>query len=342
MYPAGHPQLRRSIERAFEAYDAGMTLSGADELSLLVVDDQLVIDRRPVPEDANWRRGLLQAFERHGLGGLTLRSGLTLEELERFVDSCFSAGGAQASRHLLFGRARASESSGLAPGGGGAAGGGPGSGGPGAIGAAEVEGAGQELAGLADGRLSRLERLRGLIARLARAAAGTRLDTSALQGGDVADRELRHGIEVALGSIRLGRALGASSDLLEELGSAGLLHDIGHLDRIEGESVDERRRRHTIRGALRLAGVEGLPESTVLAAYEHHLRWDLSENYPKLSASRRPAGPARIVAVADTWATLRGHAGASPAEAAAILRDRAGTFLDPDLVRLFLVGLDPG
>ena len=94
-----------------------------------------------------------------------------------------------------------------------------------------------------------------------------------------------------------------------------------------------------MRGALRLAAMEGLPESVVLAAYEHHLRWDSAENYPRLSAPRRPAAPARVVAVADTWSTLRGSGGATPAEAAAILRDRAGGFLDPDLVEAFLAGL---
>jgi HD-GYP domain-containing protein (c-di-GMP phosphodiesterase class II) len=131
-----------------------------------------------------------------------------------------------------------------------------------------------------------------------------------------------------------------SADVLEELGLAGLLHDVGYLDPAgASESFEERRRQHPVRGALRLAAMDGLPESVVLVAYEHHLRWDAAENYPRLSSPRRPGAPARVVAVADTWSTLRSNAGATTAEAAELLRDRAGTFLDPELVDRFLVGL---
>lgn len=348
VYPTGHPQVRRAIERAHQALTDWLAGTGAEEVSLLVVEEQFVVDRTPLPEEALWRKGLWQAMAKHGLGGLTLRAGLTVDELGRFLDSCFSPGGPESSRHLHHGRARIREGAGGGGESGAGAKGEPGAGdgrggdGGGAAGlsAEEMAGAAEELRALARGGLSRTERLRGMIARLARSASTARDAPAALSAAAIADPSLRHGLETALGSLRLGRALGVSADVLEELGLAGLLYDVGYLEPAgAGESFDERRRQHPVRGALRLAAMEGLPESVVLAAYEHHLRWDSAENYPRLSAPRRPAAPARVVAVADTWSTLRGPGGATPAEAAAILRDRAGGFLDPDLVEAFLAGL---
>ena len=54
-----------------------------------------------------------------------------------------------------------------------------------------------------------------------------------------------------------------------------------------------------------------------------------------MTVPRQPVAAARIVAVADTWETLRSQRKAPPEEALAILRARAGTFLDPALVDLF-------
>jgi len=54
-----------------------------------------------------------------------------------------------------------------------------------------------------------------------------------------------------------------------------------------------------------------------------------------LTVPRLPIAAARVVAVADTWETIRSQGETRPAEALAILRGRAGTFLDPALVELF-------
>jgi HD-GYP domain-containing protein (c-di-GMP phosphodiesterase class II) len=90
-----------------------------------------------------------------------------------------------------------------------------------------------------------------------------------------------------------------------------------------------------VRGAERLAALEGIPDVAVLVALEHHLRFDGAPSYPSTVGPGRPAAAARVVAVADTWETLRSRGDAGPAESLAVLRARAGTFLDPALVELF-------
>jgi hypothetical protein len=331
VYPATHPQVRRSIERAIAAFYAWCAETGAREASLLVLEGQLLVDRQSVPEGATWTRGLLLAFGRHGLGGMTLSAGLDTDELVRFLDSCSESARPLPSRHLQIGQA-------------GFVGSDPSEPGPATPEGGELPAFAQpdqlaavkaELAAVAVGGTTRLERLRTMVARLARAAAGARLEPPKLAVADVHDAACLHGLAVALAAMRLGHALGLDGDRLEEVGLAGLLHDVGHLEPAPGEDAAERRRRHTVRGAARLAAVEGLSELAVVAAYEHHLRFDGEPNYPRLALSRRPVAVARLVAVADTWDTVRSRGSATPVEALAVLRDRAGSFLDPTLVELF-------
>ncbi len=337
IYPSSHPQVLRSIARTIEALDAWCTELLTDETSIILLEGQLLVDREPLPEDATWKRGLVQALERLALSGLTLTRGLDAEELGRFLEGCTEGREPVASRHVQFGRAAYFDSTGGAP---TSARESTGEDATERIGAEQLRAARAELDAIARGAIQRVERLRGLVARLARAAASARIELGALDPASAADDAFRHGLAVALGTLRLGRRLGVEGDLLEELGLAGLFHDLGYLEPGPSEELSTHRRRlHTVRGAARLAGIEGVPDVATLAAYEHHLRFDGGESYPRLARPRRPAACARIVAVADTWATLRARGRLAPLEAAEVLDARAGSFLDPELVRAFLPGL---
>lgn len=337
IYPSSHPQVLRSIERSIEALDAWCDGLPAEEVSIILLEDQLLVDREPLPEDATWKRGLVHALERLSMSGLTLARGLDAAELAAFLDGCAQSEPPPASRHIQFGRAAYFDS-------GGGVSTEPtdaeGEGTTARIGAEQLGAARAELEAMARGAALRVERLRGLIARLARAAAPARLELTSLDPAGSADAAFRHGLAVALGTLRLGRQIGLDSDVLEELGLSGLLHDIGYLEPgADGELSNHRRRLHTVRGAARLSATDGVPNGVAIATYEHHLRFDGGESYPHLTRERRPSPAARIVAVADSWVTLRSRGRLTPAETAEVLRARAGTFLDPDLVERFLPGL---
>ena len=284
IYPSSHPQVARSIERAIEALDAWCDGLLAAEVSIILLEDQLLVDREPLPEDATWKRGLVHALERLSLSGVTLARGLDAAELAAFLDGCAEGEPPPASRHIQFGRAAYFDSTGGAstePTEG------AGEGTAARIGAEQLGAARAELEAMARGAALRVERLRGLIARLARAAAPARLELAALDPTCVADAAFRHGLAVALGTLRLGRQLDLEGDPLEELGLAGLLHDIGYLEPgADGELSTHRRRLHTVRGAARLAATEGVRNGVAVATYEHHLRFDGGESYPRFA--RRP------------------------------------------------------
>lgn len=335
-YAPDHPQVRGVLVRVCDAFVAWCTSTGGAEASLLLLEGHFLVDREAIPDDANWASGLHRAFDRNGIQGLTLLAGLDEPELGAFLDGCQGPQGPRSSRHIQVGRAgfAASETPEVA----GDRGPGPGSPPTGAaatISPEQVEGACAELRAVGGGSATRIERLRSLVAELARSAEAVALDSLRVAAAHVDDREFLHGLAVALSTARLGRALGLGGKVLEDLSLAGFLHDVGHLEAGgPGESRAQNRGRHPVRGAVLLAALEGIPDVAVLAALDHHLRFDGAPGYPLLAAARKPVVAARVVAVADTWETLRAHGETRPAEAVAILRSRAGNFLDPALVEL--------
>jgi HD superfamily phosphohydrolase YqeK len=332
-YAPGHPQVKEALARVLTGFAAWCAHAGTTEVSLILLEGQFLIDRQAIPDDAPWARGLLRAFHRHGIHGLTMVTGLDGEELGFFLDSCQGGKGPTPSRHLLAGQAGFAAAA--APESAGAVGKGA-TRTPSVISPDQAEGARAELRAIASGVVKRVDRLRSLGAQLARSAESGPLDSAQLASSQVDDREFLHGMAVALATLRIARALRVEGKALEDLALAGLLHDVGYMDAAEaGEAPAQRRILHPIRGAARLAALEGIPDVAVLVAYEHHLRFDGAPNYPSMAVSRKPVAAARVVAVADTWETLRSQGESRPAEALAILRSRAGTFLDPALVELF-------
>ncbi|MEO8275495.1 MAG: HD domain-containing phosphohydrolase [Thermoanaerobaculia bacterium] len=332
VYAHDHPQVERALARTVAAFEAWRALAGTNEVSLILLEDQLIVEHQALPEDAMWGRGLLQAFHRYEIRGLSLLSGLSTTELGRFLDAVQAAKGATSTRHIAVGQAGYAASDGATEGSSGPATSAPAS----WLSSEQFESGRAELVAMANGAATRVDRLRSLVARLARSAEEGALAPLRLKAADANDRAFLHGLSVALGTLRLGRALRLDGVVLEELALAALVHDVGYLEpgAPDGDP-GARRRSHPVRGAARLSALEGMPDLAVLVAYEHHLRFDGEQNYPRMAVPRQPVAAARIVAVADTWETLRGQGDVGPEDAIATLRARAGTYLDPALVELF-------
>ncbi len=159
----------------------------------------------------------------------------------------------------------------------------------------------------------------------------TIMGLSTLRGHD--DSTYTNTVNVCIFSLALGRRIGLSKARLFDLGIAALLHDVGkgHVDvdviLKQGELTAEERSQmetHTWRGALSAFGLRQfgeIPLRGMIAAYEHHMKVDLS-GYPKCRRPRELSVFSKIVALADAYnsaTTDRSHAGAKSPDA--VLRE---------------------
>jgi diguanylate cyclase (GGDEF)-like protein len=169
---------------------------------------------------------------------------------------------------------------------------------------------------------------------------------------DRKDRYTKHHSEdVAAYALFLADRMGLPDELQRNLGTAGLLHDVGkigvpddilrkpgRLSPHEYEIVKQ----HVTLGDLIVRDVPDVELIRAGVRY-HHERWDGGGYMAGLAGEEIPL-IARILAVVDAFSamtTTRPYRKAFPVERAlAELRAAAGTQLDPDLVDAFVTGLE--
>jgi HD-GYP domain-containing protein (c-di-GMP phosphodiesterase class II) len=158
-----------------------------------------------------------------------------------------------------------------------------------------------------------------------------------------------HSVNVCIFSVVIGQRLGLDKLQLYELGLGALFHDVGKM-RIPHEilnkpgGLDEREwevmKDHPTDGLLELFHLQGfneVPYRQMLMAYEHHMKTNLS-GYPTSRRSREMSLFSRIVAVADGFdaGTSQRSYQYRPWPADAVLRemrDNPGRGFDPVLVK---------
>ena len=176
---------------------------------------------------------------------------------------------------------------------------------------------------------------------------------------DYDDYTFTHSVNVCIFSIALGKKLGLAKLQMYDLGMAALFHDVGkarvplEVLNKEGSLTDEDWRvmqAHPWLGVLTLFGLRGygeVPYRSMIAAYEHHMKTDLT-GYPKSLRPRLPSIYSRVIAVADGFdaATSRRVYNTTPLQPDAVLHEmlnnpRRG--LDPVVVKAFinLLGVYP-
>ncbi len=169
---------------------------------------------------------------------------------------------------------------------------------------------------------------------------------------DYDDPTFLHSVNVAILSVALGETLEMTKPQLFDLGFCALFHDIGKL-LIPGALLNktgwlndqdwQQLAQHPDFGLLMLFDVEGFaepPYRAMLAAYEHHMKVDLS-GYPKAIRPRDMGYFAKIIAVAEAYdAAITGRTGGfmpcSPDEAVRQLWENTSSGWDRVVVKAFI------
>lgn len=165
---------------------------------------------------------------------------------------------------------------------------------------------------------------------------------------------LGHSLRVGLLAVDVARHLTKEQNLLQRIGAAALLHDVGKalipwevLHKRGALTVDERReiQRHPTLGAGVLLSTRRSDALSVAAAYGHH-RTDNDKGYPRSCGEMEQSIVTRLVTVCDVFEALTAvrpyKPPLTPMRAFRVMLDMRGHF-DPDLLRHFvkIVGIYP-
>ncbi|MBN1832474.1 MAG: HD domain-containing protein [Deltaproteobacteria bacterium] len=157
-----------------------------------------------------------------------------------------------------------------------------------------------------------------------------------------------HSERVAKTAIEIGRVLGLSTDEIDDLHRAALLHDIGKiatpaniLDK-PGTLTDEERRvveAHPSTGARILEPIQAY-KSIIPAVLQHHERYD-GKGYPNGLAGEEISLAGRIMAVADVYDSLVSdrpyRPGMDKERVLKVIKKETGTYYDPNVVKALLI-----
>lgn len=351
LYSDHHPQVRHYLENAH--FELTKFLLDKPETTLLLVNDRLVCDQRPLRQEGPQSPQFIRTLRKLAIDSVTFVSGITVQELQQFLRDLLAPAqhSIKSSPHVRVGKLEIRVQ------------GDDGSRAENALSEEEKQ-ALLAVQGLCE---ARLDDVREIYARIARRQA---VDAKAL--GEVVDTFVRafdygvsplqmlatlrsadeytftHVVNVCILTMSQAEALGFRGNALYEIGIASALHDAGKLlippeilNKPGALTPQERSimETHTIRGANYILGIKNVPKLSVLAALEHHLKFDGS-GYPVISQGWQPHLVSQMIAISDVFDALRSrrcYREPTPVERIVeILRSEKGTAFHPLLVDNFL------
>ncbi len=177
---------------------------------------------------------------------------------------------------------------------------------------------------------------------------GAEMAASLIEAIEAKDPYTRgHSERVQKGAVGIAKAAELGANAVEDVSWGALLHDVGKIgipDSIickAGSLTDDEytmMKTHSERSFDIIRHIEHLSRAALDAARFHHERFD-GGGYPRGLRGKQIPIEARVVSIADTYDALTSsrsyRAARSHEEAMRIIRDCAGTQLDPDLVQVF-------
>ena len=157
-----------------------------------------------------------------------------------------------------------------------------------------------------------------------------------------------HSLNVCILNLSQGMSLGFEGQTLHDIGIAGMLHDVGKqfvanevLNKPGKLTVDERQamQSHPVLGAHYLLNTPGMPRIAVMAAFEHHMKYDMT-GYPKVAPGWQTNLCSQITTISDFFDALRTKRIYRDAmdfeKVAGIMLEISGTDLNPALALNFI------
>lgn len=348
LYGMGHPQVTRLSLQAFA--NISSTLESKPGFTLMVVENELVIDGQPQDLSLFMDR-FTQILKSRGVGSIKVLPGITRAEIDALISGLArqqdsGSGIISSSEHLRLGQVEVRLADGEGHG---------------------DSGTGRRLVKLPDMPKEELARfmeiyeavknknklnvngmfevVSGFI-EVFRQEGKPLLVMASLRDTD--EYTFTHSTNVCILNLAQAMALGIEGQLLNDIGVAAMLHDIGKLfmpeeiltkkDKLTSEEL-EIMQQHPVKGARHLLETPGVPRLAVITAYEHHMKYNLT-GYPKVSGDWTHNLCSHMTMISDFFDALRTRRSyREPMELQKIsdmMQGMAGTDLHPALTRNFL------
>jgi len=352
-YPESHPAIRQPLLELDKLFGSALARTG--EISWGVIDGVMFFGKHLFITPTTAIADLTNRMTEKGIDRIVMTSGLTFDELQRFVrllsgksagfDDLCARMRQKEIRHILV--AHQEDAPVPEP----------------PEGDGDEEGDGYALAtygqalgavqgvcrDIEQGRIPSSAPVIGVVDRL---VGITMREPSALLGlamiKDYDNYTFNHCVNVGVLAMSLGAALGMDADGVKEVGIAGQLHDIGKTlipkeilnkpGKLSSAEFHEMKR-HSELGAKIIREMEGLTPRVAQAVLGHHLHHDRN-GYPEWARGFDYDRMIDIIAIADTYdaiTTLRVYQHpVTPRAALAVMEKLVGTILDGDLTARFM------
>jgi HD-GYP domain-containing protein (c-di-GMP phosphodiesterase class II) len=311
LYSSGHRQVRNLGASILSNLEKAM--AGKEELSLVVIDGELVTDGIPLGESLHLAR-FAQTLTSRGIGHIKIIRGVNQSEILSMVEGLSRQNTGNeilSTANIRYGKVEVRFSRGrddmptnghlysaTSP-------------------SVDSENVAKYTEICEEVRKHRKLRMAGILEIVRGFIAAVKYEADPL----IALAPLRatdeytfiHSMNICILNLAQAMPLGIEGPLLHDLGIAALLHDVGkffvpdeilnkpgRLDEAEWKII----RRHPLMGAQYLLGTPGVPHLAVITAFEHHMKYDFT-GYPEISGQWQQNLCSQMTAVSDIFDAMR-------------------------------------
>ena len=350
MYPDNHPQVISHAQEAFALLD--MLLKNVREINILLIGEYLSVDNKPLLIPGFHEAAFVRFMKKNGVEWISFLRGLPFAQLKELIRSFASSGSSfmDSTQYIKLGKIKLKESDKIRT-----------------VDKYDLEASGNDIANVLDLRFQSSEQMIQKIYQSCHDKNNIDLNMvdqivadlmiiicesnplkllAEIKSND--EYTFAHSSNVVILAMSLAERLGFNGHYLNKIGIAALLHDVGKIntpDDIlskEGPLTKEERtvmEEHTIEGAMHLMKLKWVSNLAVLAAMEHHIKYD-GGGYPRIKGGWKPNIVSQIIAVADVYDALRSirpyREPMSPDQIIRFLTDESGKTFNPYIVECFL------
>ncbi|MCL5024366.1 MAG: HD domain-containing protein [Nitrospirae bacterium] len=298
LYSERHPLVDAFAQKALELMEG---FYSDNLISLTLLGDSLVANDNPVKETGTHIDSFKKRMRKKGIEKIVIRKGVDLEELKQFIARAVSGERVLSSPHVSVGMVEV-----------------------------KFKAEGVDISDLVNENITKVREIYQGVAKFRRLEVVS-LEDAVAGFISTLKREMNvlriispvksysgytyvHATNVSVLTMFQAEALGIQGESLHDLGLAALLHDVGKLFVPKGvlektEKLSETEwdaiKRHPVLGARYLATLPDAPKLSVIAAFEHHMKFN-GNGYPDTKRrGKRQHIASQMVAIADFFDALR-------------------------------------